>query len=106
MLHTPARPAIDPRWFAAYTARANGPVIGSQLSASAQSIRPGDFLPPQPCLAASAWADSGFRVGPLPRDVCADLPAGPGRVLLFGPLGVLSSLAPEDSVTVVRPNPA
>ncbi len=105
MLHTPSPTAIDPGWFSAYAAQANGPVHGTQMSVAAEAVRPGDYLPPQPCLSVSAWAQCGFRVGPLSKDVCLGLSAMPGRVVLFGPLGVLTSTAHGDVVTVVRPDP-
>jgi hypothetical protein len=104
MLHTPARLLIDPRWFAAYAASANGPVEGTEMTVVALAVQPHDYLPPQTALNPTAWRDSGFRVGPLGRDVCADLPGAAGRVLLFGPLGVLDVLAHYAVVTVVRPD--
>ncbi len=91
-------------WFVEHAAQANGPVEGVEMSVAAHAIRPGDYLPPQRCLDPTAWQDSGFRVGLRRRNVCLDLV--PGRVLLFGPLGVLDSLTTETAVTVVRPDHA
>lgn len=74
----------------------------AEITVRADEIRPCDYLPPQPELDATAWQDSGFRVGPRKRDVCRDAPRAPGRVLLFGPNGVLDSLSSQTEVLVVR----
>lgn len=103
MLHTPNRLQIDPAWFAVFAAKANGPVVGLELSVEARTVRPGDYLPSQDCLAETPWHDCGFRVGPLPRDVSFDRRDDGAKVLLFGPLGVLDSLTQQSVVLVVRP---
>lgn len=90
----------DSPWFVEHAAQANGTIEGVEMSVAAHAIRPRDYLPPQRCLDPTAWQDSGFRVGPRGRNVCLHLV--PGRVLLFGPLGVLDSLTTETAVTVVR----
>lgn len=73
------------------------------MSVRTVDVRPGDYLPPQACLDPTDWQDSGFPVGPAPGDVCLDYPR-PGRVLLFGELGIMDSLTKHLVVTVIRPD--
>lgn len=94
---------MDARWASARDAQAIGLVEGSTQTLPAVDLRSGDYLPPQPALDHSAWRGSGFRIGYRPRDVRTDVPLLQGRVLLFGPLGVLDFLAESDLVSVVRP---
>ena len=84
------------------TARRLGPVRGTAVQVTAKAILPGDYLPPQPLLHGTAWQESGFRTGGRPDAVRVNLPVLSGRVLLFGPLGVLDSLRNADQVVVVR----
>ncbi|HET7476695.1 MAG TPA: hypothetical protein VFJ97_11835 [Dermatophilaceae bacterium] len=67
-----------------------------------RSVRPGDYLPPQPCLDGTAWQRTGFLVGRRACDVCLDLPDLPGHVLMFGPDGVLHTVADDQVISVFR----
>ena len=79
-----------------------GPIYGVRQSAPAGTLAPGDYLPPQPCLATTIWKTTGFRVGRTPQAVRKDAPGHQGKVLLLGPLGVLDGLPPEAIVHVIR----
>lgn len=100
MRRTSGSPGLVDRLFAA---EANGEIAGCAMAVRAEELRPGDYLPPQPCLDPTAWQSSGFRVGPSDRDICLNPALLPDRVLLFGPLGVLESLSNGDVVDIVRP---
>lgn len=73
-----------------------------ELHVRAREIRPGDFLPPQRALHGTRYRDLGFAVGGSDRDV-AELAVLSGRMLVFGPLGTLDSLAVDTDVAVLRP---
>ena len=73
-----------------------------ELDLPARHLRPGDFLPPQRALHGTPFRSDGFTVGADPSDVVAGTAALPGRMLLFGPTGVLRSLTPDATVTVRR----
>jgi hypothetical protein len=104
MFQAYATPVTEPRLGAEQAEAVCRPLHGTTLSITVRTAQPGDYLPPQAGLDDTAWADTGFRVGDRDGDVCLDLPDLPGKVLLFGPLGVLHTLADATTVTVVRPH--
>jgi hypothetical protein len=73
-----------------------------ELDLPARQLRPGDFLPPQRALHGTPFRSEGFTVGAEPSDVVAATAALSGRMLLFGPAGVLRSLTLDATVTVRR----
>lgn len=77
-------------------------VTQQTLQVPARRIQPSDRLPPQPALHGTPWQESGFDVGGSEDDVLLSQPVVSGNVLLFGPDGVLSSVAGESVVTVER----
>jgi hypothetical protein len=80
----------------------SGPGTVRELHVSAREIRPGDYLPPQRALHGTRFREIGFAVGGSDRDV-AELAVLSGRMLVFGPLGTLDSLAVDTDVAVLRP---
>ena len=68
----------------------------------ATQIEPGDHLPPQRALHGTRWQEQGFTVGTSEKDVRADLPVLPGKVLLFSPAGALNAISRDSVVTVRR----
>jgi hypothetical protein len=72
------------------------------LHIEARLIQPGDFLPPQRALHGTRYREVGFAVGGEGRDVVSGVAGLAGRMLLYGPAGVLDAVDVDSEVAVRR----
>lgn len=71
------------------------------VTGPASTIKPGDYLPPQPALHGTEHQDTGYQVGPDSRDITSS-PVMSGRIMLFSRTARMLPLPETTPVTMHR----